>query len=283
MVVCFARLLHAAMAVVLVLVGCSYVTHDQSAYVRTSFKVALMDNQSASSGEMIPVYDDATTSAAKTGRALMQQTNMLELFTQDINSVLALPFNVPLRGTQCGEANLFWNPNDRAIEMCYENAARLLKQFTELGYASPESAAFNAELLGFYHESGHMVIDIYDLPAVGREEDDADQVSAYMMLRPNADGSVDVDQLDAIGDAARSYAADADQPGALDDSVLADTHSPTKTRLYNLECWTYGADPSYGQQLVSAGLLPAQRAEQCPAEYARLRDSWNRLLAPYLK
>lgn len=234
-------------------------------------------------GRMIAVYEDATTPEAIRGREVMQRYDMLQQFANDINSTLKLPYGIPLQGKQCDESNLYWSPDDKAVVLCYEGVSNLVDKFTELGDEIPEDAVYDTELLGFFHESGHMVIDIYDLPAVGREEDDADQVSAYLMLQPNPDGTVDRDRLDSITDAARSFAADAAAQGGVDDTDLADVHSPTKGRYYNLECWAYGADPAYGADLVSAGQLPQDRADGCEAEYAKLRSAWDRLLEPYLK
>jgi hypothetical protein len=234
-------------------------------------------------GKMTVVYEDATTADAIRGREVMEQYDMLQQFADDINSTLKLPYDIPIQGKQCDESSLYWSPGDKAVVLCYEGVSHLVDQFTELGDDIPEDAVYDTELLGFFHESGHMVIDIYDLPAVGREEDDADQVSAYLMLQPNPDGSVDRDRLDSITDAARSFAADAAAQGGVDDTDLADVHSPTKARMYNLECWAYGADPAYGADLVSAGLLPQDRADGCEEEYAKLRSAWDRLLEPYLK
>jgi Putative metallopeptidase len=233
-------------------------------------------------GKLTTDYADASSPEAIRGRDFTQRKGVLEQFADDMNSTLRFPHDIPLQGKQCDESNLYWNPADKAVVLCYEGVAHLLDQFTGLGDANPDKAVFDTELLGFYHESGHMAIDIYNLPAVGREEDDADQVSAYLMLRPNADGTVDPASLDAITNAARSFAADADQ-SAVDDATLADVHSPTKARLYNLECWTYGADPSYGAKLVADGLLPQSRADGCQDEYAKLRSAWDRLLEPYVK
>jgi hypothetical protein len=232
-------------------------------------------------GKMTVVYDDATTPDAIRGRDFMRQNQLLQEFADDINSTLKLPYDIPVQGKQCGESELYWNSEDKAVVLCYEGVSNLIDKFTDLGDDDPRNAVHDTELLGFFHESGHMVINIYDLPAVGREEDDADQVSAYLMLQPNPDGTVDKRRLDQITDAARSFAADSE--GEVDDSALADVHSPTKARLYNLECWAYGADPAYGADIVSAGLLPQDRADSCEAEYAQLRRAWDRLLEPYFK
>ncbi len=133
----------------------------------------------------------------------------------------------------------------------------------------------------FYHEAGHMMISIYDLPATGREEDVADQASTYMMFRRDSQGKIDPESINAIKDTARLYAAGADNE--LDSSTLADVHSPDKVRVYNFECWAYGADPSQSVDLVDSGELPRDRADGCEAEYQQLEKAWSTLLTPYLK
>lgn len=231
---------------------------------------------------MQPSLGDAASPEAVRGRDFMVRTNMLDKYAQDLNEMLNFPFDIPLKGQECGEENLYWSPDAKEVVLCYEGMAHVLDQFAQLGVPDPERSAYDTETLGFYHEAGHMVIDVFDLPAIGREEDDADQMSVYLMLRPDAEGKVDPAQVQALDNAIQSFAADADTQ-TLDDAVLADTHSPTKTRLYDLECWAYGADPGYGEQLVADGLLPEERAEGCADEYKKLRSAWDRLLEPYLK
>ncbi len=235
-------------------------------------------------GAMTVVYEDATTAEAITGRRFMEDDNLIPQLAADINETLKLPYDIPVKGTQCGEANDYWSSDDKAIVLCYEDVTNSLDVFSKLGDPDPGKSAFNTALESFYHEVGHMVIDIYDLPATGREEDAADQVSAFLLLRPNADGTVDGDYVDAIIDTARWYRESSAENGdQVDDSALADVHSPDKARMYNFECWAYGADPSYSGRLLADGLLPEDRADGCADEYAKLRRSWSTLLEPYLK
>ncbi|MCB0930994.1 MAG: DUF4344 domain-containing metallopeptidase [Mycobacterium sp.] len=235
-------------------------------------------------GKMTVVYEDATTPEAVKGRQAMEDDNLLPQLADDINDTLKLPYDIPIKGTQCGEANDYWSSDDKAITLCYEDVTNSLDIFSKLGDADPGKSAFNTALESFYHEVGHMVIDVYDLPATGREEDAADQVSAFLLLRPNADGTIDGDYVDAIIDTARWYRESSAENGdQVDDSALADVHSPDKARMYNFECWAYGADPSHSEGLITDGLLPEDRADGCADEYAKLRKAWSTLLDPYLK
>ena len=65
------------------------------------------------------------------------------------------------------------------------------------------------------------------------------------------------------------------------DNRVRDAHRGLdKQRVYNIICWIYGRDPKRYPEVTAEGWLPEHRAESCPAEYARLRRSWQQLLSP---
>jgi len=233
-------------------------------------------------GKMTVVYAEATTPDAARGRKLMEDGNLLPQMADDINAMLKLPYDIAVSGTQCGQDNDFWDPGKRTVTLCYEAAAHALDVFAKLGDSDPGKSARNLQFDAFYHELGHMMIDLYHLPVTGRDEDDADQVSIYMMLRPGSDGAIDPEAIQAIMDNARYTQADADPNNHFDEGAFADTHSLDKSRMYNFECWVYGAAPDQTQELLADGMLPQERADGCADEYAKLKRSWSTLLEPYL-
>ena len=234
-------------------------------------------------GKMSVVLGDATSPEATQGRTFMENTNLLTHLADDINGTLKLPYDITLKGEQCGSPNDFWSPGEKTLTMCYEDATASIETFTKLNYPDPQGATFNTEMGFFYHEAGHMVISLYDLPATGREEDVADEASAYLMLRPDDDGTVDSASIDSVKDIARLYEDAANGDGEVDDGALADVHSPNKARMYNFECWAHGADPAKSADLVSSGMLPQGRADGCQDEYQQLQHAWGKLLEPYIK
>ena len=235
-------------------------------------------------GKMTVVYEDATTPDAIRGRKFMEDSNLLPQLAEDLTSSLKLPYDIPLKGSQCDEPNDFWSPSDKAMTLCYEDVANSLDIYQKLGDEDPGAGAFNEALASFYHETGHMVIDLYDLPATGREEDVADQASAYLLLRPDDDGKFDPDDVQAIMDSARWFGAMSSGEGEpIDDDHLADVHSPDRARMFNMVCWAYGADPEDTGDVVAAGLLPEGRAGRCDEEFQKLDRAWSTLLDPYQK
>jgi hypothetical protein len=235
-------------------------------------------------GKMTASYQDATSPEAITGRDIMRSDHLLEDLADGITDSLKLPYDIPLIGKQCDTANAYWSPDDKSITICYEDAADALDIYTKAGDADPRASAVNSEIATFYHETGHMVIDLYDLPATGKEEDVADQLAAYILLAPGPDGKVDPESVQAVKDFAREFKGYSDQKGGeIDEGQLADVHSLDLARMYNLECWVYGADPVGNADLVKNGSLPEDRADGCEDEYNKLSSSWDTLLGPYLK
>lgn len=237
----------------------------------------------ADGGTMVVTYEEAQSPEAVNGRALLQDNTLLEDLAAGINDSLILPHDVALLGSECGEANAFWDPAEDSITICYEDADEALRTFTDDGVPDPTTAMLNAEVATFYHEVGHMVISLYDLPTTGREEDVADQLAAYVLLQPEEDGKPDPESVQAIKDFARTFEALGDARGELGAEDFADPHSLDETRVYNLQCWIYGADPDGSGDLVGEGGLPQDRADGCVQEWDRLDNAWSQLLDPYVK
>ena len=235
------------------------------------------------SGAMIPRYDDANSPEAKTGRDIQEQASLLNHLSDSVNNTLKLPHDIQLVGKQCDTANAWWDPGDNSVTLCYEEATEGLEIYTKAGDADPRASTVNGEIATFYHELGHMVISLYDLPITGREEDVADQLSAYILLTPGPDGKVDPANVQAIKDSAREFQGYAEAAGELDDTDLAGGHSPNKVRAFNMECWLYGSNPAANGDLVGDGHLPQSRAELCEDEWDKLSHAWSQLLGPHLK
>lgn len=232
---------------------------------------------------MVVRYEDATTPEAQKGRELMQDTHVLDRLAEDVTATYKLPYDIPLVGRQCDEANDYWSSDDQEMTMCYEDVNESLEIFGQAGDPDPESTARRVVIASFFHELGHMAIDVYQLPATGREEDVADQLAASILLGPDDDGNVDPDYVQAAKDLAREFRIYSEQDGQPDDSAFADVHSLNGARTYNFECWIYGSDPDANADIVTQGLLPQERADGCQDEYDKMTNAWAELLAPHLK
>lgn len=120
----------------------------------------------------------------------------------------------------------------------------------------------------FYHELGHAVIDLMEVPIFGQEEDAADVMSVLMI-----DWLYDEETAQALAyDSAFGFINDPDQTEPVAYWAL---HGPDAQRYYNHVCLFYGANPEARDDLAADLGLPAERAETCAEEYEQAAASWG--------
>ena len=218
-----------------------------------------------------PLYAELSEEAQKEG--------FLELFADALNQAYAWPQDLTLSAAECGEANAFYFPTERQIVMCWELLIEALRVLAPLATTEDELAewASGAYIFFFIHEIGHALIDVLELPTVGREEDAVDQVAALTLLDPEAGQ----DGLDAIDAAIGFFFVMGSQAEGLQDLAFWDVHSLDLQRAYGMACLAYGYDPTFFAEYVGEfGFLPAERAQGCEREFARISASWETLLQP---
>ena len=199
-----------------------------------------------------------------------------ELATE-LNALIALPRDVYINIDTCGEANAFYDSGTNEITFCYELLEQYESEFKtiEKNQAKVDAMVEDTMLQTLFHELGHCLIDLWEIPATGREEDAVDQLATILML----DGS-DEGKVSTINAALEFAIASRDQDAG--DMVFWDEHSFSKTRFYDMLCLVYGSDPAKNRALIGPDKLPAERAVRCETEYKRAERSWLKLLAPYL-
>ncbi len=202
---------------------------------------------------------------------------VLQELADELNKTFILPVNLYLSIEECGQANAFYDPNTKEIILCTELIADFDKAFAKEFKKQDEAdaAVGDATVFVFFHELGHALIDVYDLPVTGKEEDAVDQLSTIIV----ADGSPE--GASAAFNGALAFAITA--PDDLDDSAFWGVHSMNQQRFYNIICLLYGQDPKAHKDLVKDEVLPKGRAASCPSEFARAEKAWDKILTPFLK
>jgi hypothetical protein len=223
------------------------------------------------------------SNAARYGNLVnwFERTRYLDNMAAGLNARFQLPSVVAVGAAECGRTNAFYNAQHRAILICYELVDDIIREFRHDGLTDTQrdQAIVGAMSFILYHEVGHALIDVYDLPITGREEDVADQVATYILSES--------DPMSAFW--AAQYWIQSGDPG---DTGLfkgffrsriqfADEHSVDEQRFFNVLCWTYGADPRGRAYLL--GALPAARAQRCPSEYRRMSLAFNTLLSSHTR
>lgn len=203
----------------------------------------------------------------------MLDSGLLQNIADALNALVKLPADVGMRYAECGEANAYYDPEERHILMCLEllqaMADRIEGQFE--GKEETAEAVAGAYLAVALHEAGHAMVDVLELPVTGREEDAVDQLAAWLLIQ--------ADDVDSVLGAAASYYTE----GEHEDTGFADEHSLDRQRYFNLVCLAYGSDPENSQELIDTWELPKARAEGCQAEYAQVDRSWRHLLRDHLR
>jgi hypothetical protein len=126
-----------------------------------------------------------------------------------------------------------------------------------------------------YHELGHGLIDVLQLPVLGREEDAADSLSSLLTHYIWDEESATQIVYDTAF-AYSAYATEAENGGW--ELAYADAHSLDLQRYYNLVCHFYGANPEVRQDVAQELELPEDRAEGCEDEFDLLESSWGTML-----
>jgi len=192
-----------------------------------------------------------------------------------LNDTLRLPRDLTVTHRDCGEPNASYSSQQHGISMCWE----LLESVTVTLYDGDRTdqengdAVIGAWLSVMFHELGHALIDQYELPVTGKEEDAVDDFATVLLIEAGlADYAVSAAEYWALTD-----------DGMYSQLAYADEHSLNSQRFYGILCTVYGSDPGEYGWLVDRGVLPETRAARCPDEYAQKSKSWNKLLEPYFK
>ena len=229
---------------------------------------------SGEAGKWLYEYVEPFTPVHRSLSQRVKRYGALEEIASALHQRFVLPRPVGIRFDTCETINAFYSPRDTRITFCYELLEFLAQIFVPDGQWTEEqrSDVFGAVQFIMMHEVGHALVDVLDLPITGREEDVADQLAVYVLVRESDKGA----QAAVAGVSAL-------QPSSneFDETQLADEHSLGPVRLYNVLCWIYGSDPGKYAGLVAEGALPEARAVRCPGEWDRMAKAWQRLLAAY--
>jgi hypothetical protein len=198
------------------------------------------------------------------------------------------PFRLPrtLRFSMAGcdgeDDAFYW---DGEVTICYELVARLFANMpakrTPAGI-EPIDTVIGPFFDTALHEFAHGLFELLRIPVLGREEDAADQLGAYIYLQ-----LADSEARRMVMGAAYGLFADA----RSDDSALtreefsedfAEEHPMPEQRAYNLLCMAYGADKELFGDLVSEGYLPTERAESCIDDYGQVMDAVEIMIRPHV-
>jgi hypothetical protein len=220
-------------------------------------------------------YNPSTVPAHEEYRKALQGDHVFDKVAEGLNKTIRIPTTIDIQLVDCDTINAFYDPENKRIIVCYELVDYFLDIFRTTAKDDNElgTAVIGATIFAFFHESGHALIHILDLPAVGREEDSADQLATLTLI--------------AAGDEGVSMALSGAywfqlQQKSDNKTPFWDEHAFDGQRFYNVLCMIYGSNPEKYAGFVASGDLPKERAQRCPSEFGKISHAWQALLKPHL-
>lgn len=228
----------------------------------------------ATAQSFVAKYGQTKSAQYETLQNQLRQAKFLEQLSDAFSQGVIFQDQLVLGTAECGTENAFYTAQHKAIVLCLELLAQVTKgihrDFASIAtHDEMNQAIAGAVVFVLMHELGHALIDLLQLPVLGREEDAADQIGAFFLL--NANGAQNT------------------LPGALwffrsktlfyTRRHFSDEHSLGPQRQSNLACWAYGKDQAHFNHLLLGSYLTKERAARCSKEYEQLDSSVRRLLA----
>ncbi len=205
---------------------------------------------------------------------------------QSMNNRIALPQNLPVTRKDCQAKDAYYNFVNKDITLCNELLDDIRQYGISSGIATQDSShTYAAAVFGyliFSHELGHALINLYELPVLGKQEDAADAFSVVLLMEEAGKTQAQREEIAKFQIEAAMYMYYLTQG-----TKFTDVHSMNNVRLANLTCWAAGAQPSILQKdqtiLNFASNLFNNQIRNCVGEYQQQKESVYKLLAAYLK
>lgn len=227
-------------------------------------------------GKFRVVYEQSSNEINQTLQQSLKQAGFFEGIASDLNTLgLMLPHDIPIVIRDCQEVNAYYDPTANSIIMCNELMLGMASDFYQRLNVSEEKAlesGLQSSVFVFYHELGHALIDVLNLPTTGKEEDTVDEFATILLTSTN-----DKESARIVLNAAKWF-------GLYKNSEVPAwaEHAPNEQRVYNIVCLVYGSNPQQFSFLLQQTELPQERGAACVNEYDKKVASWDQLLSPHI-
>jgi len=223
-------------------------------------------------------YVPPTNPAHQQVYELLKERQSLEKF-QEFLSPFRLQYPLHISSTGCdGEADAMYSSD--SIRICYEYIEDLrtyIPAETTPAGIEPLDAVVGPFVDTVFHEFAHALFDNIGIPILGREEDAADQVGAYIYLQMNKD---EAHRLIIATVYAYMLEVEDTDPPTMEE--YADEASTPEQRAFNLSCMAYGKDPELFEDVITLVGMPQERIDICEEEYELFTLAYEKLISPHV-
>jgi len=170
-----------------------------------------------------------------------------------------------------------YNPEEREIVITYDFIIEVRKRFKNEYKKEWGIYAKDAIEHTFYHELGHALVDLLNIPVLGKEEDAVDDFGVIMLIFTNEDG-----EERAIS-AAELFFMEGLEVEEFSSEDLMDEHSLDDQRGYRSLSLVYGSDPENYENIAEDLNMDEDMRIMSQEMFEQQSINWLRLLKPHLK
>jgi len=219
-------------------------------------------------------------------KSIQTEQNILEYVDQEsirliekINGLLRIPKNIIF--VFGAEEGPLYDSETREILMPDDFTLEIMQRFINAKYVSTEEQLFEVTMdvieHTLYHELGHALVDVLEIPITGKEEDAVDSMATMLVILTNKEGG------EIALSAADLFDLEGEDIKGFTDEDFWDEHSLDFQRFYNTVCMIYGSDSNKYKYLIEELEITSGRAALCVDDFFRENKSWGTLLRPHLK
>lgn len=170
-----------------------------------------------------------------------------------------------------------YDPQTREIKVPYDFAIEVRERFAGEYEEDWELYAGDSLEHTLYHEMGHALVDLLNIPVLGKEEDAVDDFGIIMLILTRKDGD------DRAVSAAELFFMEGEEIEEFTDEDLMDEHSLDDQRGFRSLCLVYGSDPEKYEDIAKDLEMDEDRRLMCEETFERQTLNWLTLLRPDLK
>ena len=213
----------------------------------------------------------------------LKETNLGKIVVEHINEEFNLPHAVAIKFIcdHDNDSGPYYDPDNRSIIVPYSFREYVFKELVANEYSDSQDElniiTDDVVLHTLYHELGHALVDILELPITGKEEDAVDELSTLLLLESYEDG----DEVSIS--AGEFFDIESMQNNSVEEEELFGAHSLDEQRFFNIICLVYGSDPEKYNQLMTELGIDEDRQELCVEDFDRRSVAWNKILKNYRK
>ncbi|SIO09340.1 DUF4344 domain-containing metallopeptidase [Halodesulfovibrio marinisediminis] len=226
-------------------------------------------------------YGEAKHIEQAEARSEVVASGVAEQITNYMNAKFQFPASVQILFTDTAQEDPHYDSEAKTIVIPYSFWTECRERFKKEYSAGDTGNIVDTLCVGVlahtvFHELGHAVVDICELPITGNEETVVDEFAILMLLDSFHDGR---EMALIAGD---YFALEGKSLQEVTDGDLFDEHPLDDQRFFSTFCTAYGVAPDVELEKEMLELdISEERLDLCVADAERRVRAWGTLLKPF--